>query len=260
MVLVAALSLWLTPVGASRSDALLQAPESSQGLNAVAAGRFQVRRGSTTVSYANTVSPDGVMHGVFLSDGGTNSRGRPHMQVTVAEEGEVRFDPQTGVRYLELRNGYRYNGYPGELDYRVVQFGRYGEMMPEPAGGIRTADPVDGRPTRALLQSPSDEDRAALHWRLSLPVMVPIIAIIALCMSRTDHRRGRYIKLAPAFILYLLYLVLLARSRGWIADGDAAPAQLWMIHGLFALLALGMLYGPWLRSRLGIFLDAHAKA
>ncbi|TGD71934.1 LPS export ABC transporter permease LptF [Mangrovimicrobium sediminis] len=253
MAVVALLSLWVTPLGASHSEALLHAPESSAGPNAVAAGRFQVQRGSETVTYAQTLSPEGVMHDVFLSDGGADERGRPRLQVTVAEEGEVRFDPDSGVRYLELRNGYRYSGYPGELDYRVVQFRRYGEMLPEPEGGIRTADPVDGRATRVLLHSSEPENVAALHWRLSLPVMVPIVAIIALCMSRTDHRRGRYIKMAPAFILYLVYLVLLARIRGSIADGDGGPLRLWSVHLLFAMLALGMLYSSqllgWLRAR-----------
>lgn len=250
MLVVAALSLWVTPLGAARSDALLHAPESSQGLNTVAAGRFQTRRSNNMVSYAQTITADGVMRSVFLSQGKRDDEGDLRMQVTVAQEGEVKFDVATGARYLELRNGYRYEGYPGELDYNMVQFKRFGELIPEPEGGIRTADPVDGRSTLKLLASGKAEDRAALHWRLSIPAMVPVVAIIALCMSRTDHRRGRYVKMAPAFLLYLGYLMLLANARSAMAEGEGNAAGLWVVHLGFLALALALLYGPGIRGRL----------
>lgn len=245
MLLVAAFSLFITPLGAARSEALLEDPRSSQGLQSLAAGRFQNRRGTNTVSYAQTISGDGIMHSVFLSQRERDSEGRLRMLVTVAEEGEVRLDPETGVRYLELRNGYRYDGYPGRLDYQVVSFRRFGELIPEPKGGIRTADPVDGRPTRVLLGSDQADNVAALHWRLSIPLMVPIVAVIAMCLSRTDHRRGRYVKMIPAFLIYLAYLMLLANARSTMESGEGGLAgNMWLIHALFLVAALVMLYGP----------------
>ena len=79
--------------------------------------------------------------------------------------------------------------------------------------------------------------------------MVPIVAIIAMCMSRTDHRRGRYIKMAPAFLIYLGYLMLLANARSAMAEGEGSAMQLWGVHLLFLAVALAMLYGPALRAR-----------
>ena len=65
--------------------------------------------------------------------------------------------------------------YPGDLDYRDQSASRrFGELIPEPEGGIRTADPVDGRPTLALLSSAwSRKIRAALQWRISMPADGP---------------------------------------------------------------------------------------
>ena len=166
-LLVGTLSLLISPLGAARSEVLLNAPESTQGLNAMAAGRFQVRRSSEMVSYAQTVSSDGVMQSVFLSQARRDDDGELTMLLTIAEEGEIKFDSESGARYLELRDGLRYEGYPGDLDYQVVSFKQFGELIPEPEGGIRTADPVDGRSTRQLLASEQREDLAALHWRFS---------------------------------------------------------------------------------------------
>ncbi|MEH6586538.1 MAG: LPS export ABC transporter permease LptF [Halioglobus sp.] len=260
MLIVGGLSLFVSPLGAARSEALLNAPESSQGVNALAAGRFQTRRSNDMVSYAQSVDKDGVMHSVFLSQAERDDDGELTMLLTIASEGEVKFDPATGARYLELRDGLRYTGYPGELDYQVVSFEHFGELIPEPEGGIRTADPVDGRPTAQLLSSELLEDKAALHWRLSIPAMVPIVAVIAMFMSRTDHRRGRYIKMAPAFILYLGYLTLLANARSAIAAGEGGPLNIWAVHGLFLAIALAMLYGPPLLGRIKHRRYLNAKA
>lgn len=251
MVLVAALSFYFTPLGAARSTALLEDPEASQGLQALAEGRFQYQRSDGSVSYAQTIAADtGIMQGVFISQRAEDDEGNSRMSIIYAREGQIIVDAESGARYLELRDGSRYDGLPGELDFEVVTFGRFGELIPEREGGIRDTDRVDARPTLALIGSDVPEERAALHWRLSLPVMVPIVAVIALCMSRTDHRRGRYIKMVPAFIVYLVYLFLLVRGRALVEEGDAQPVVLWLVHLAFTLLALAMLYVPRLRQSL----------
>jgi len=257
MLLVAILSLVVTPLGATRSAALLNDPSSSQGLQSLVAGRFQTRRASKLVSYAQSIDPQsGVMQSVFLSQKADPDGDRPRMVLTVAREGEVLFDSDTGARYLELRKGYRYVGMPGQLDYEVVRFDRFGELIPEPEGGVRTAAPVDGRSTMQLLRSNASEDRAAVYWRLSLPLMVPVVAIIALCLSKTDHRRGRYVMMAPAFFIYLAYLMLLTNARSAVEeDVSWAALRFALTHALFFAIALVLLYGSgsrvwWLRRGL----------
>ena len=261
MLLVGFLSLVITPLGAAQSQALLDDPSSSQGLQSLASGRFQARRGSDIVSYARSVdSKTGVMESVFLAQRDRDENGRPVMLITFAKEGEIAVDPESGARYFELREGYRYDGMPGRRDFTVSRFERFGELLPEPEGGIRTAAPVDARSTRTLLASDAVEDRAALQWRISLPLMVPIVAIIAMCLSKTDHRRGRYIKMLPAFFIYLFYLMLLANARSSLEEGGGLPGGVWLVHLLFLLLGLGMLYGPALLTKFQYKKVKHAQA
>jgi lipopolysaccharide export system permease protein len=244
MVLVALLSFYVTPLGAARSEALLDDPNSSQGLQSLAQGRFKNQRGSDAVSYAEKISADGaVMSKVFVAQLDEDEQGRPSLSVVLAKEGEVIFDAPSGARYLELRQGRQYSGKPGELQYEVSEFQRFGQLIPEPEGGIRDADPVDGRSTQTLLASDAEEDKAALYWRVSVPLMVPIVAVLALCMSRTDHRRGRYIKMAPAFVLYLAYLLLLAKARSMTEEGSGGATAFVLVHLGFLITALCMLYG-----------------
>ena len=132
--------------------------------------------------------------------------------------------------------------------------------LPRGTGG-HPPYPVDGRPTAALISSDTAEDIAALQWRISLPLTVPIVAVIALTLSRTDHRRGRYVKMAPAFLIYIAYLMLLTKARAQMENGEMPVFPgMWGVHLIFLSLALGLLFGPdiYRRMKYRRYLRAHA--
>lgn len=274
-LVVTGLALFLTPQGAARSEALLNDPRALRGLQLLAAGRFQPQGRDGAVSYAAGIDEEaGQLRQVFIysPDSGTKVAAAgdaatdagpdptamarpakatgPAASVTVARRGKVIRDSRSGARYLELSDGYRFTGAPGRADFSVTRFERFGQRLPDDTTVARS-EPVDARSTRALLASSALEDRAALHWRLSLIVMVPVVALLALSLSKTNHRRGRYIKLAPALLLHLSYLLLLVSARTRIVEENADLAQLWLVHLAFAILAVMLLFGPdaWRRMR-----------
>jgi lipopolysaccharide export system permease protein len=263
-LLVAGLALLLTPRGAEQSEALLNDPGALQGLQILAAGRFQKRGDDGTVTYARDVDAEsGTLIGVFAFrpearegdaesdvEGDVEGNTAPIASVLVAERGQILRRGETGLRYLELEDGMRYRGQAGERSFSAVRFLRYGERLPDAPVAINT-EPVDARATADLWGSPLAEDRAALHWRFSLIAMVPVIALLALAMSRTNHRRGRYLALAPALLLHLVYLFLLASTRSRVAEAGGEVTEFWLLHGLFFLLALILLFGPGILRRLG---------
>lgn len=284
-LVVAGLALVLTPRGAERSEALLNDPNALQSLQLLAAGRFQGRGGDGSVTYAGLVDGvSGELGSIFAyspeaearadrqapgetsveAAGGTGSGesdeyARDREVGTVAsvlraERGRIVHDPASGTRYLELEDGYRFTGAPGRADFQVVAFKRYGERLPD-VPVLAPTQPVDARATDALWTSTTAEDQAALHWRLSLIVMVPIVALLALALSKTNHRRGRYLVLAPALLLHLVYLFSLATIRSRVAEEGAPLAQFWLLHGGFFLLALALLFAPGFRRRVR---SAHA--
>ena len=98
MLLVATLSFFVTPLGAARSEALLEDPSSSQGLHTLGAGRFQTRRDTSSVSYTESIDPDtGVMREVFLSQREMSDEGEPQViGHRRRRRREIKFDPETG--------------------------------------------------------------------------------------------------------------------------------------------------------------------
>ena len=90
-------------------------------------------------------------------------------------------------------------------------------------------------------------NKAELQWRISLPILVFIVTLMAVPLSRVNPRQGRYLKLLPAILLYMAYLTILIAARGALEKGKLPMALgLWWVHALFLLIGLGLLYWePW---------------
>ena len=101
------------------------------------------------------------------------------------------------------------------------------------------------------MKSDNLEDRALLHWRFSLPLIVPIVTLLAVRLSRVNPRQGRFFHLLPAMLVYITYLGLLIVARDALADGKVPEwiGMLW-VHALFLAFGLWLQFGPaWLHKR-----------
>ena len=243
-VLVAVFSLYLGPMGAKASEALLAEQRGRTEFEALKPERFHSISSDSGVTYAEGISGDkkrllNVFMAELAADGASQG-----ISVMTAEAGETRVDEDTGKRYLVLYNGHQYMGQPGTTNYEAVTFGSYAQLLPDPDYQIRPGKETDGLTTRELLRRDSPEARATLHWRFSLPVLVLVVALLAVPLSRTQPRRGRYVKMIPAILLYIVYLVAVNAARGVMEKEEALPWLLWLVHGLFFALAVFLLAGP----------------
>ena len=126
----------------------------------------------------------------------------------------------------------------------MTAFDQFGQLIKEPEIQRNSYKKTDARSTEQLLASTKLEDKATLQWRISLGILVPIIALIAQALSKTNHRRGRFVKMLPAFLIYIVYIVLLNAARDGI-EKEKIPLELglWWVHGVFLLIALLLLFG-----------------
>ncbi|WP_444938511.1 LPS export ABC transporter permease LptF [Microbulbifer sp. JMSA002] len=242
---VASMSLYLTPAGAERSNLMLNAEKSRNEFDHLIPKKFISTSGGQAVYYAEALSEDkSTMLGVFLAElRATEAETEANHQVVIrAKEGVQQIDPETGLRYLVLRDGYRYEGVPGQREYRQMEFSSYEVLMEAPRLRSRWRDQIESAPTMQLIGSDNPRETAYLYWRLSLPVLVLVVAVLAVPLSRTNPRQGRFIKMFPAILLYLIYLLILQGVRGAVEDGKFAnPAVIWLVHPPFLLIGLLLL-------------------
>lgn len=238
-LVVAVLSLWVSPLGVYKTQQLFNEQDAITEFDTLAAGRFQsIGRDAARVTYAGSLSDDRTeLQEVFIAER-TGSGADASIGVLVAEVGRQQLNPD-GSRYLVLYEGYRYDGRPGAADFRTIEYDTYGVLLPKPEVATEVTD-REAMPTRELLGHADRKMQAELQWRLALPLLVPIVAFFAVPLARVNPRQGRFLKLLPAILLYMAYLALLITARGWIESGRMpANLGLWWVHGVF--LAVGLL-------------------
>lgn len=240
-LVVASLALLLGPNGAARANALLAEPRSAEGMHVLAEGRFKKQRSGDYVTYVEKIDEDGIMTTVFVAERERSSTGTV-LSTTLAKRGAIEVDPDTGRRYLQLSNGHRYSVSPGRAELTQARFAGYRSLIPEVEGGLRSQAQVETLPTSALVGSTNPEHIAILGWRVSLAFIVPIMVLFAIPLSQTDNRRGRYAKLGPALIVFLLYFVALSQARS-IAEESGSFAVFGIVHSLFAIVGVALMFG-----------------
>lgn len=246
---VAVLSLYISPMGVKAAEDLFVEQRNRTEFETLKPARFHKLSSRDGVSYAQSLSQDKKqLQQVFLAGTAETSE---QLSVLTAATGETVLDNASGKRYLVLKHGQQYRGQPGDADYEVITFSRYSQYVPEPEFEARPKKATDGQTTKALWQANTPEASAALQWRFSLPVLVMVVALLAVPLSRTQPRKGRYVKMIPAILLYIIYLVLSNAARGLMEGGSApVPFLLWWVHGGFLLFGLSLLFAPyWLRLR-----------
>ena len=245
-------SLVASPYGISKVQDIFQDAKNTSGLETLVAGRFRVEDKTGRVTYIERLSKDQqAMQEVFSAEPRMNKDGVLELSVTLAEQGSMAVSKEDSSRFLVLSNGYRYLGEPGQKSFQVTEFEQFAQRLKAPTSNPVRHKKTDARSTKELLEGNTLEDRATLQWRISLIILVPIIALIAQALSKTDHRRGRYVKMLPAFLIYVVYLVLLNAARDAI-EKDKLPVELgmWWVHGIFLIIALLLLFGADLLRKL----------
>jgi len=261
------LSFLAVPAASARAQAIRVEALREAQFGLLEPGRFRTFGGGDVVFYAERVDEQGVLHNVNVFVDHTNDdaskpaaatkkasgkSSKPAVPAVPAKPGKLEIwvaarAEQRGAGQAEqtfmLFDGERYEGVPGEGQFRIIKFSRGG--IPVRLGDPRSRERRAAmKPTAELLQSPDLRDIAELHARASIPVMAWVLMWLAVPLSRLRPRQGRFGKLGVAILIYFLYALLLDASRSWV-ENSTIPAFLgpWWAH----VLAFGL--GTWLLLR-----------
>ncbi|MBS0579075.1 MAG: LPS export ABC transporter permease LptF [Proteobacteria bacterium] len=242
-VLAAALLAWLTldlAPGATEQALSLRHEAIRAGQFApIAPGKFRTFGGGNDVVYAQSVNPDGTLHNVFVE----RSNG-PLVQVVLAERASHAVSSDGMTHILTLFDGERFEGVPGSAEFRTVRFAEHVIPVQVPVGNDPVRD-LEARPSASLLNSDDPKLRAELDWRVAMPLMCLVLAVLAVPLARLRPRQGRYARVWIAILIFLLYSQLISVGKVWIARGNAPRyLGLWWTHAVVIAVALVVILGP----------------
>jgi lipopolysaccharide export system permease protein len=248
-LLIALLSLVLSPWALSKADEFKRRLDSRDDVSAATPGAFRESKQADRVFFLEEVDVEKKRVGnIFVQSTQNGKEG-----TMVAKEGYQETAPN-GDRFLVMLNGTRYEGIPGQADYKMVEFERYA-MRIEPVELRQELPNVKAYPTLYLLQNMTPLNIAELEWRVGLPLSALVLALLAIPLSYVNPRAGRSINLITAIVIYMFYNNMISVTNSWVGRGKLNPVLgLWGIH-LFMFAAMLVLFyyrwsvSPWRRLK-----------
>lgn len=235
---VAAFSFWLTPLAITKGFDVEQEYRNRSEITGVIPGTFMETKKGRGVYFVEEFDREADRYeNIFVYKSSFGKEG-----VVVSRYAFQRQDELTSDRFLVLKNGTRYEGNPGQPDYRVVDFETYALRI-EPKLYISSLPPVKGRPTSVIFSDTHPALVSEWHWRIAKVIMVPVLAVFALTFSFVNPRQGRLPSMIMAFMAYFLYTNFLGFSVAMLSKSRFDPnVGLWWVHAIFLFLASVLLY------------------
>ncbi len=236
------LALYVSPAVQDISHRLETAAARQADMTALGAGRFNEIQAGRLTFYAERLSADKqTMENLFIAFK-SNPWDKTQQQIVRAKSAYRKRDEATGDQFLVLVDGVRYEGVPGEAAYRIMQFDEYGVRIDMPYRYAAITKRAT-TPTATLLASSDAGDIAELQWRLSMPLSVISLLLLAVPLSRSSPRKGRYGRLVIAILLFVIYYNLLGTAKVWVGDGSVPPViGLWWVP-VFPVVITAILLG-----------------
>lgn len=235
-ILIGLFSVFVRPWAYGQSYEIKNRVEAATEVDRIRAARFYSFEDSGRTVFVKTVSGKGEkLEEVFI-----RSLKNDDLQVITSTTGRLIYDARPGFHQLILKDASIYKRVGSGPDV-FAELGSFALWIP--AG---QPDPV-GYKTKSsdtfeLARSHNNTDRAEFQWRISTPVSALLLALLAIPLSRSRPRQGRYARMMAALIIYAVYFNLLDVSRTWVEQGTSATIA-WA-PGLLTVL-VAVLYVPW---------------
>lgn len=234
IVSIALLALFVTPWSNSQIEESRERFEKRDDVSRVAPGRFIESGSADRVFFVESVDVfDGQVRNVFVS---MRSQGREGL--IVATKGVIEV-ANNGDRFLVLEQGRRYEGTPGKLEYRTMEFDRYAIRLES-----RADQPIGERRAKTLTLLQLVSDPSPLHlgeimWRVGLPIVALLVALLAIPLAFVNPRVGRSFNLIVAVLLFAVYLNVFNTVRTYVQQGRLEfSIGVWLVHALVLALVL----------------------
>ncbi len=233
-LMVMLLTLFVQPWSARQADQFMAEVESRSELSGLIAGQFN--KTEKAIMFMEKRSRNGRnMEGVFLR------QSKPGSNAIETADQLHRYQDEQGRDFLVFVDGQYYDGMAGQLDYTITRYKKHGIYVPEDKK-VKKQVSSEALTTMELWNSNNRWHRAELQWRFTLPLVTFFLAILALPLSYTTPRKGRYSKLAVAIFIYLIYSNLVGIAQNWV-EHQKVPQWLgmWWIHSFSILLIIFLL-------------------
>jgi len=230
------LTLFQAPNAVKAQQQLIKDQEVKGDLSLITAGHFQQTIDGNKIIYVENITNDDQLQGIFFVQ--QNNEKDYEFSLIVSDNGRYWSD-ETQQNFLVLENGNQYRGSPGSSKLQAMSFERYFMALKKPSIQVEESR-LKARPTIELLTFPTIANQAEIQWRIAAPLSIPLLLLLALPLSRVPPRQGKFARLLPGLLIYIIYMILLLTLRYAIEADKVMPwIGTWWVH--LALLIYGLI-------------------
>ena len=237
LALSAYTSIWLN-AQVQRSAQEIVAQEKDVGtFDLLKAGQFNQDQGGRVIFIESMSQDKRELSNLIISQSSPD-----RMILETAEKGRHKIDDKTGDLFLVVGPGERTESQAGEKDVSIMRFQQHGILIQQKKTSGAHNMRSEEKPPSMLWTSSVLDDRVELHWRIANPVVLLVLALLAVPLSYIAPRKGRYGKVGYALLIFIVYFNLLWLVRGKL-ETHVIPVALnfWGVHFVFLVFTLGYL-------------------
>ncbi|MBT8434276.1 MAG: LPS export ABC transporter permease LptF [Gammaproteobacteria bacterium] len=219
--------------------AIIDQAENQHQFHQIKAGQFNQSEKGDTVFFMGSLSADKLeLQEVIISQ-----TDRDVMILETAESGRHQLDEQSGDLFLVVGPGQRVEGIAGQKDFKIIDYDQHGILVEKQS---KPKDPHVHSIEKTIAELWSSNlisDRVELQWRIAIPVVLTVLALLAVPLSYISPRQGRFGKVGYALLVFIAYLNLLAVTRTQLEAGTfPMVVNFWWVHLLFIAVTCALIY------------------
>jgi lipopolysaccharide export system permease protein len=232
-------SVWLNAQVLSAAQAAIDSEGNQHEFQQIKPGQFNQSSSGELVFFMESVSEDKLeLNDIIINQGGGDS-----MVIETARSGRREIDEKSGDLFLVIGPGERHEGRAGDNRQKIISFDQHGILLEKISKKARLEPRSDQMTPQRLLKSRKMRHRIEIRWRVAIPVVLLVLALLAVPLAYIAPRQGRYGKVGHALLVFIVYLNLMAFTRAQIEDKVIPVAvNFWWVHLLFLILTIALIY------------------
>lgn len=236
------ITLWLIPSTTEIREKMIAKSEASL-IGAIIPGQFNVMNDGKQVFYVEEIK-DNKFSDIFIAtnaDDLLNNSEIDKINIITAKSGYIKTDDKLDQNSVTLLNGYKYSGLLNNKDFFIINFNKYVKNLLQ-NDNIKN-NFLKIKKSREIFRSKFSEEIAEFQWRMSMPISTIVLSLLAIGLSKVMPRQGRFAKVFPAILLYIIYsnTILFMRRLVAINGYNNYFISIWMVHLIFFIISIMLL-------------------
>jgi lipopolysaccharide export system permease protein len=255
-LMIFALSIYIVPWAKQQKSYKEDQTVNASEFSFISEGKFESFKNDEIVFYASESSIADLAGEQYMEEIFIYVTGDQGPIIVLASDAIKYTDSASQSIYLRLKDGVRYEGIPGDLNIKILDFDLYDlEIVSgEVQKSLSNFSEIEEKTSVDLLLSGGLLANAEMQWRFSQPLSVLILSFIGVFLGRTSPRTGKGINLLVGVMIFMIYNNGLLVAKNSIENGELNPLiGLWAIHLIFILLIL--LFYQFRQGKVSYFVD-----